>query len=867
MSLSAKLSGRLSLKLVVTILFLTAISAIFGVSMIIQYRNETAMIEDLSERIASTWAQLVRNDLNNYLSAPPQANAVIAISLKSAPHINTQNLTEITPHLYDTISRVFTNVPQLSFVAIGTSDGNYAGVSREIVKNKYTLTLKDSTTGGALMFYTDMEPTSAVLNKFDVYDPRVRPWYRDSDTRKISLWTKAYQDYDANRGVTISYSTPAYDKDNRYIGIITSDIKLNGFNRFLRNVAGLGNSVILILNEENQIISHSTDELTEHKSNIIDFSSMEDPKLLRPEQSQNPLVRVAAPLMSVSDNQSHSFTLNGETYFIRMMSVGNELNLKNWKVAVIVAEKDLIGSLHEDRRTTIIWILCIFASGVILTWFALSKVTTPILSVAHAARLLTRQQWLPVKQDQFELKEIRLLNTAFNDMSRSLSDAFHELEYSIEYDANTALMNRTGFKKWLSHQYADDSHTAPSLSGLVLVNINNTDVIKNSLGDDSLNELYRLISARLQQYIIELDLSVIAVKSADHEFMLAYLTPHEYDYHKLIHVFYESFKLHNDDVLITVNLGYLNRPFAAAKLQEAYTQASIALSAARKQGENTGVAYDKTLDANVGLSTQILTHLNYALEQDELYLHYQPIIALDSERIIGAEVLIRWQSPILGFVSPAQFIPIAEKSGLILPLGSWVLQQACHAVAHKIREQHWPDNFELHVNLSVRQLMQADFVQLVTQCLHDAGLPATNLTLEITESMLIENLSFIDERLRELRQHGIRIAIDDFGTGYSSLSHLYKLSFDCLKVDRIFVSGLLDSQNCAAVLNSVVQLAHGFSVPMVAEGVEKREEAELLRKMGAQKAQGYYFSRPVPLEQWAIDDTTGQHRLYILPNS
>ena len=124
MSLSAKLSGRLSLKLVVTILFLTAISAIFGVSMIIQYRNETAMIEDLSERIASTWAQLVRNDLNNYLSAPPQANAVIAISLKSAPHINTQNLTEITPHLYDTISRVFTNVPQLSFVAIGTTDGN-----------------------------------------------------------------------------------------------------------------------------------------------------------------------------------------------------------------------------------------------------------------------------------------------------------------------------------------------------------------------------------------------------------------------------------------------------------------------------------------------------------------------------------------------------------------------------------------------------------------------------------------------------------------------------------------------------------------------------------------------------------------------
>ncbi|MDA1381656.1 EAL domain-containing protein [Plesiomonas shigelloides subsp. oncorhynchi] len=369
----------------------------------------------------------------------------------------------------------------------------------------------------------------------------------------------------------------------------------------------------------------------------------------------------------------------------------------------------------------------------------------------------------------------------------------------------------------------------------MLVNINNTDVIKNSLGDDSLNELYRLISARLQQYIIELDLSVIAVKSADHEFMLAYLTPHEYDYHKLIHVFYESFKLHNDDVLITVNLGYLNRPFAPAKLQEAYTQASIALSAARKQGENTGVAYDKTLDANVGLSTQILTHLNYALEQDELYLHYQPIIALDSERIIGAEVLIRWQSPILGFVSPAQFIPIAEKSGLILPLGSWVLQQACHAVAHKIREQHWPANFELHVNLSVRQLMQADFVQRVTQCLHDAGLPATNLTLEITESMLIENLSFIDERLRELRQHGIRIAIDDFGTGYSSLSHLYKLSFDCLKVDRIFVSGLLDSQNCAAVLNSVVQLAHGFNVPMVAEGVEKREEAELLRKMGAQK--------------------------------
>ncbi|MGL5007845.1 MAG: bifunctional diguanylate cyclase/phosphodiesterase [Plesiomonas sp.] len=848
-----KLSGSLSLRLVITLLFFIAISAILGVSMLVQYRNASEMVKELSEKIASTRAQLVSDDLDNYLKAPLQANTVIAMSIHATDNIDTHNLISFSPTLYNTIHDLFPNTPQLSFVAIGTHNGNYVGISREMVKNKYALTLKDSNTDNELRFFTDLSIQSPILSQFKGYDPRTRPWYRESAAKKISLWSNAYYDYHTHHGITISYSTPAYDKNNQFIGIVTSDIKLNRFNQYLKTTATNDHSIVLILNKNNQIISHSTDEKIEQQNAIIDLSSMENPNLLTPNTSADSRVRAAATFIDQNKSGSYTFKIKGETYFLRMMGVGQAIQLDNWKVVVIVPESEVIGGLYGDREEMLLWIIAIFASGVTLTWFALSKITTPIMNVAKTARLLTQQKWQPVKHDRFELKEIRRLNDAFNDMSSSLSNAFNQQQHLIEHDQNTGLLNKAGLKQWLKTHLSSEENR---LQGLLLLSINNIDAIKNSMGDESLNALYRVVAQKLLAFAKNISDRILVIKSSDNGFMLVYVDPNptiDSSLQCYLALFTESLQIYNDDVLITTNIGCVLEPFGVIDLANAYIQANIARLAAKKKGENTGVIYDKTLADNVGLSTQILTHLNSALENNELYLHYQPIVDLKSGLTVGAEVLLRWQSASLGVVSPDQFIPIAEQSGLILPIGSWTLMHACKAIADKIKYQQWPTDFELHINISVRQIIQTDFIAVVKKALIHSQLNPANLTLELTESMLIENFHFIEERLHILRNIGVKIALDDFGSGYSSLAHLHQLTFDCLKIDRTFVSGLLNSAGSDRIINSVIQLANSCHVPLVAEGVENAEEASRLKQLGAKKAQGYYFGRPIPLEEWKLN--------------
>ena len=219
--------------------------------------------------------------------------------------------------------------------------------------------------------------------------------------------------------------------------------------------------------------------------------------------------------------------------------------------------------------------------------------------------------------------------------------------------------------------------------------------------------------------------------------------------------------------------------------------------------------------------------------------------------VCGTEALLRWESAERGMVPPGVFIPIAEESDLILTLGEWVLRTATRDIAQRLTQL--PAGFDLHVNLSARQLIQSDFVSTLQKALTDSGLPAHHLTLELTESLLIEQDYVIEERLHTIRAMGIRIAIDDFGTGYSSLAYLSRLPLDCLKIDQTFVRKLSSSTPDAAIITAVLHMANGFDLRAIAEGVETAQEARLLRDMGCDSGQGYYFGYPAPLDQfnWA----------------
>jgi EAL domain-containing protein (putative c-di-GMP-specific phosphodiesterase class I) len=237
--------------------------------------------------------------------------------------------------------------------------------------------------------------------------------------------------------------------------------------------------------------------------------------------------------------------------------------------------------------------------------------------------------------------------------------------------------------------------------------------------------------------------------------------------------------------------------------------------------------------------------LRQAIDEKQFSVYYQPIISLESAKLAGFEALVRWNHPIEGLVSPADFIPVAEETGLILPIGQWVLEEACKAV-HKW-QQNSPRhrNLSLSVNLSGKQVSQPDLLEKVQWALDKSGLEPRFLKLEITESVVMENAEAATAMFKRLRALGVQLSIDDFGTGYSSLSYLHRFPLNYLKIDRSFVSRMTETSDNAEIVKTIVTLAHNLGMQAIAEGVETPDQCEKLRAIGCEFAQGYLFSRPI----------------------
>lgn len=240
------------------------------------------------------------------------------------------------------------------------------------------------------------------------------------------------------------------------------------------------------------------------------------------------------------------------------------------------------------------------------------------------------------------------------------------------------------------------------------------------------------------------------------------------------------------------------------------------------------------------------TRLRSALERDEFCLHYQPRVNLKDGRVSGVEALLRWESPELGMVTPLEFIPILEETGLIMEVGEWVLRQACNEFGAL-----YPD-LRLAVNLSSRQFAQAELAERITDVLVEAAYNPAQLDIEITESVLASDPDVAVEILQRLHKTGIHIAIDDFGTGYSSLSYIKRFPIDCLKVDRSFVQNLASDSDDVKLVTAIIALAHSLHMTVVTEGIETAEQLAVVRDLKSEEGQGYLFSRPLPLAELII---------------
>ena len=268
---------------------------------------------------------------------------------------------------------------------------------------------------------------------------------------------------------------------------------------------------------------------------------------------------------------------------------------------------------------------------------------------------------------------------------------------------------------------------------------------------------------------------------------------------------------------------------------------------AKEKGRNNYQFYNHEMSARLEQRLELEHELRHALERDEFMLLYQPQIDIEQGRIVGIEALIRWQHPERGMVPPDQFIGIAEETGLIVPIGEWVLQQACKQL-QQLRDSELPE-IHVSVNLSVRQLREASLVDKIDQVLQQSGLESSMLDLEITESMLMSDLDRVKRTLRELAGLGVSISVDDFGTGHSSLAYLKQFPISTLKVDRSFIRDIPQNKDDVAITIAIINLAKGLGIKTVAEGVESRDHLDFLKQHKCNLMQGYYFSKPVTYEE------------------
>ncbi len=412
------------------------------------------------------------------------------------------------------------------------------------------------------------------------------------------------------------------------------------------------------------------------------------------------------------------------------------------------------------------------------------------------------------------------------------------------HDNLTGLANRGLFADRLDHELAGvrrDSHRV----ALLYLDLDRFKNVNDSLGHPAGDELIRQVGQRLKTLLRETD--TVARLGGD-EFAIIQTgisSPADTEIlcMRIVEELGRPFDLGGNQINVGVSIGIALAPDDGSDRIELSRKADIALYSAKLEGRGRYVAFAPRMDESIRMRQQIEKDLRLALAAgNQFEVYYQPLYSARNGRMTGAEALVRWQHPEKGLMSPVNFIPIAEETGLIEPLGEWVLEEAC-ATARR-----W-DIETISVNVSARQLRNPGFVNIVQSILDRTGLDPHKLELEITETCFMENASECAVALESLRAQGVRIALDDFGTGYSSFGQLRELSVDRVKIDRSFVSGINTSAEGSAIIRAIVDMARASGIEVTAEGVETREQSRFLTGIGCQSLQGFLMSRPVRSEE------------------
>ena len=380
---------------------------------------------------------------------------------------------------------------------------------------------------------------------------------------------------------------------------------------------------------------------------------------------------------------------------------------------------------------------------------------------------------------------------------------------------------------------------------MLYIDIDEFKAVNDSLGHPVGDELLKAVAQRLRDCVGETDF--VARLGGDEFAIVQTDIEQPSDVMGLVNRIYEAirepYECLGHQVTADASLGIAMAPQHGRDLDQLLKSADLAMYGAKADGRRTYRFFEADMDARVTARRTLELDMRQAIIDGAFELHYQPVVDLQRNEVVGCEALLRWRHPVRGMISPAEFIPIAEETGLICEIGDWALATAC------AEAMNWPPNIRLAVNVSPIQFRSHAFSLKVANVLATTGLAASRLELEITEAVLIRDDDAALNLLQHLRNIGVRIALDDFGTGYSSLSYLRRFPFDKIKIDRSFVDGIDHADGSSAIVQAVINIAKAQNMTTTAEGIETEPQRDILRDLGCTEMQGFLFSRPLPVEQ------------------
>jgi len=572
----------------------------------------------------------------------------------------------------------------------------------------------------------------------------------------------------------------------------------------------------------------------------LDKKEMQNLTELAPINLSAKVVDAAALPTALAGNigQQVELTENGERVLYRAAALPS---LGKNSQPTLLLRQSLSEALLAYRPIT--WILAIMGViGLLIVisagWQLAKGITRPIAKLDKAAQAISAGERNKVTVSSND--EIGRLAASFNGMIDAIVEREEKISHIALHDTLTGLPNRKYYRDQLD--FTLKRKADKDLVAVFYLDLDNFKSVNDTLGHPMGDALLKQVAVRMEDavdgnLIARLGGDEFAVIINDVQSPAAITTIAE----QLTQAFAESFQIDGHVMPTATSIGIAVAPQDGDTAEELMKNADLALYRAKQEGKGCYHFFEQEMDELARKRRETEIDLKTAIEEGQFELHYQPLFNTQEQRINGFEALIRWNHPTRGLVSPLDFIPLAEETGLIVQIGEWVIKEACNQAAK------WPEHLRIAVNVSPVQFRTKGLNSVLLQALGQSGLAPGRLELEITESLLIENVAETLTSLHSLREIGIRVALDDFGTGYSSLSYLRSFPFDKIKIDRSFVVDILSDKGSAAIIQAITGLATALDMDTIAEGVEIDEQVDMLVKNGCNNIQGFLLSRPVPI--------------------